>query len=87
MSNIALDYDKTYTADPDLWDAFIALARSRGHAVNIVTMRYPSEEIAAPMVEVIYTSRKAKIDYLEAIGRPHDIYIDDSPYWLLNDRG
>ena len=36
---ISLDYDRTYTADPGLWDQFIALARSRGHEVVCVTGR------------------------------------------------
>ena len=86
MSNIALDYDKTYTADPDLWDAFIILALSRGHKVNIVTMRRWHDEAIDDMpVNVIYTSRAAKVPFLESIGQPHDIFIDDSPYWLLND--
>lgn len=40
---IALDYDKTYTADPVLWETFIAAAKHRGHSVIIATMRYPEE--------------------------------------------
>lgn len=41
--NIALDYDGTYTNDPDLWMAFVNNAIARGHQVFVVTMRYPSE--------------------------------------------
>jgi len=74
---IALDYDKTYTADPVLWDEFIRSAQARGHTVKIVTMRYESEAIISPPVEVIYTSRNAKSGYLKA-----DIWIDDSPHWI-----
>lgn len=36
---IALDYDGTYTRDPDLWDRFISEARSHGHSVICVTNR------------------------------------------------
>src|ERR1700722_1875454 len=36
---IALDYDGTYTRDPDLWDAFIDAAQERGHTVICVTNR------------------------------------------------
>jgi hypothetical protein len=77
---IALDYDGTYTADPPLWDAFIQSAQARGHTVKIVTMRFASEEIVNPPVEVIYTSRNAKSAYLKP-----DIWIDDSPHWIHQD--
>lgn len=79
---IALDYDKTYTADPDLWRDFVQLAKQRGHVVTIVTMRYFYENITdAPCdVDVIYTARKAKSSCVEA-----DIWIDDSPQWVYQD--
>ena len=74
---IALDYDKTYTADPALWDNFVDLAQSRGHTVKIVTMRRPDETIDTDVVDVVYTSRKAKSSVIRA-----DIWIDDSPHWV-----
>ena len=84
---IALDYDKTYTADPALWDDFIQLAQDRGHTVKIVTMRYPpgfndypSETIENAPCKVVYTSRKAKSAVINA-----DIWIDDSPQWVYQD--
>ena len=77
---IALDYDKTYTADPDLWNDFIVIAQKRGHTVKIVTMRSPEETIVGAPVDVVYTSRKAKASVVEA-----DIWIDDSPSWIYQD--
>ena len=77
---IALDYDKTYTADPALWDDFIQSAKDRGHTVKIVTMRRPDEVIEYAPVDVIYTSRKAKAAVVNA-----DIWIDDSPAWIFQD--
>jgi hydroxymethylpyrimidine pyrophosphatase-like HAD family hydrolase len=77
---IALDYDKTYTADPALWDDFIQSAKDRGHTVKIVTMRRPDEVIEYAPVDVIYTSRKAKAVVVNA-----DIWIDDSPAWIFQD--
>ena len=77
---IALDYDKTYTADPALWDDFIQSAQDRGHSVKIVTMRTPDEAITDAPVEVVYTSRKAKATVFKA-----DIWIDDSPSWIFQD--
>ena len=78
---IALDYDKTYTADSALWDSFISQAHSCGHEVVIVTMRNADTELVvdAP-VPVIYTNRKAKQSFVIA-----DIWIDDSPHWVFQD--
>jgi hypothetical protein len=76
---IALDYDGTYTADPELWNAFILKARELGHNVKIATMRYPSEPIPDVGCEVIYTSRKAKFGCM-----PADIWIDDNPHFLFS---
>lgn len=78
---IAIDYDGTYTADPALWLAFMELAKSHGHQVTCVTMRYPNEPIPEKLpIGVVYTSRKAKAAFY-----PSDIWIEDKPYWLLND--
>lgn len=77
---IALDYDKTYTADPELWNRFIRDAQSRGHVVFIATMRYPHETIENAPVGVVYTSRQAKSKMVNA-----DIWIDDSPAWIFQD--
>lgn len=42
--NIAIDFDDTFTADPDLWRAFIKDAEARGHKCYIVTCRRDEEE-------------------------------------------
>ncbi len=75
--NIALDYDGTYTRDPELWNAFIRAAEANGHHVTCVTMRYPEEAIDMP-IPVIYTSRQAKMGFFSA-----DIWIDDQPHFLV----
>jgi hypothetical protein len=82
---IALDYDGTYTADPDLWDAFILKARSRCHEVHIVTMRRPDEPVAVRehVDGVHYTSRKAKKVEMTGRGQDFQIWIDDRPEWLF----
>lgn len=77
---IALDYDKTYTADPMLWEDFIQSARARGHTVKIVTMRRPDEVVSDVPIDVVYTSRKAKASIVKA-----DIWVDDSPHWIHQD--
>lgn len=76
---ISLDHDGTYSEDPVLWDAFIALAQSRGHEVVCVTMRHPHESVKMP-IKVIYTCRQAKANHYQA-----DVWIDDAPHWVYSD--
>lgn len=82
----ALDYDGTYTAAPELWDRFIEDAHRRGYTVVCVTMRKPEERLDVDLpCEVIYTSRRAKVPYMKRLGIRVNIWIDDSPHWLLSD--
>jgi len=85
--DIALDYDHTYTADPELWDKFIEQAQLFGHDVHIVTMRYPEEQVRHDVpvgCEVHYTSRQGKRRFMQNIGREFDIWIDDLPEFILH---
>lgn len=90
---IALDYDGTYTTDPELWDQFIANARMRGHEVYCVTMRYAETEneevetnLGAKVDKIIYTNRKAKkAAFRIQCNKNPDIWIDDNPDWLYED--
>lgn len=79
---IAIDYDGTYTADPPLWNEWIAQASGRGHEVVCVTMRYPHEQVQMPC-EVIYTSRQAKALFMAGLNRCPAVWIDDSPHWIF----
>ena len=85
---IALDYDGTYTADPALWDAFIASAKSRGHTVIIVSCRYDTpenrEETLVPGCSAILCNGSAKRWFCEdRRGCKFDIWIDDLPQTIL----
>ncbi len=88
---ICLDYDDTYTRDPILWYDFIRSAKKRGHRIICATMRYEQEgeivehALAQHVEKIIYTDRKAKKPFLEKFKIYPDIWIDDSPEWLLND--
>jgi histidinol phosphatase-like PHP family hydrolase len=84
---IALDYDKTYTADKVLWNKFIQTANEHGHKIICFTMRYPDERILnmPSDIEIHYTSRKAKKVWAEQNGFLVDIWIDDRPAWLFED--
>lgn len=86
---IALDYDGTVTADPDLWIDFLKRASARNHRVAIVTMRSPDEPVDNPLValawRVIYTSRQAKQAFVHSRGIRVDIWIDDQPNYIFED--
>lgn len=84
---IALDYDKTFTADRYFWNKFCVLARNSLHDVVCFTMRYPNEIIVdmPTFVKIYYTSRKAKKVWAEQNGILVDIWIDDNPAWLFED--
>jgi hypothetical protein len=88
---IALDYDGTYTADPDLWLLFITQAKQRGHQVMVVTMRNEFEkesvlrDLQGKVDRIILTDRKAKLPYMQKLGLSPDIWIDDQPHWLFED--
>lgn len=89
--HISLDYDNTYSADPELWNGFILSARLRGHDVRIVTARDDRYDRTAPLVElekaapVIYTRGIAKGWYLRHFGGDFipSIFIDDKPESIL----
>lgn len=92
---IALDIDGTYTEDIKMWDAFIKLAQSAGHNVIICTMRYHGGqygnieskeliEIFTDVCPIYFTGRQAKKPYMEALGINVDIWIDDTPEWILH---
>ncbi len=89
---IALDYDDTYTADPDMWDQFIENARMRGHSIVVATMRYSKiegDDVRAALAEkvdlIVFTERKAKKQFLRNNQIIPDIWIDDNPDWLYED--
>lgn len=93
---IALDYDGTYTADPELWRAFIRNAQARGHQVFIVTMRHGIDhvqsehhdverQLAGLADRIVYTGRAAKRPRMEFLGHQVQIWIDDQPHWVNED--
>ncbi|SAL79959.1 hypothetical protein AWB71_06015 [Caballeronia peredens] len=88
--NISLDFDGTYTEDPASWNHFIDTFTAAGHNVMIVTMRHESEANStmkklSKKGRVIYTDRKAKEEFVAALGITIDVWIDDTPAWIYND--
>mgnify|MGYP002757933485 CR=1 FL=1 len=86
---IALDYDNTYTEDPNFWNAFSEDAVERGHTVYIVTARddrYDYIDQHFPYVkDVIYCRGVAKRWFCHHFPRiDFDIWIDDKPESIDN---
>lgn len=83
---IAIDYDNTYTADPELWDLFIVWAKRRGHIVFIATARSATRDIndqlraLQTVVPVYFCDGVAKRFWCLHFGPGNvDIWIDDKP--------
>ena len=93
---IFIDYDQTYTLDPEFWNNFIVDSKKLGHVIFGLTMRYNDENenvenSLGKFCKVIYTERKAKVEFAynwlsENNILPNSVvFIDDTPYFLLND--
>ena len=88
---LALDYDDTYTRDPEFWNAVIDLANARGHSVICATLRSPEEgaDVLAALgdrvEDIVFTSRKAKHWAVYAAGYMPSVWIDDMPQYIFQD--
>lgn len=89
MLSIALDWDGTFTEDPDLWRLFVSTAKQRGHAVYFVTARHPSGEVEDEArrlgIEAVFTGGRPKIASADAQGLLINVWIDDLPGLLFKD--
>lgn len=89
--NISLDFDETYTRDPESWNKFIFLFRAAGHKVFCVTYRYPSEgrqvidALGSSVDGIYFTSRQQKSPYMYSQGIRIDVWIDDMPFLIPGD--
>ena len=87
--NIALDFDDTYTRDPQLWDLFISQAKDRQHDIRIVTFRKrsmtdPALDWLSQILPVIFTEYQQKRAFTNRIGWNVDVWIDDSPEFIIS---
>jgi hypothetical protein len=86
--NIALDFDDTYTRDSEMWDNIIDIFKERGHDVRIVTfrkstMKDPALDYLRLKIPVIFTEFQAKRAFTQKMGWFVDIWIDDSPEFIV----
>lgn len=91
MISFGLDWDDTFTADPDLWREFVRLARARGHMVTIVTARHgeKSDEVRSEAralgIEALFTAGQPKISAADSQGLLVNVWIDDMPGLLFKE--
>ncbi|OOE63658.1 hypothetical protein [Salinivibrio kushneri] len=83
---IALDYDKTFTADKALFTSFVRLVKSKGHEIRFVTFRKsnkPNLDIKSDArrlgIKIIFTDEKQKSPSTINQGWKPDIWVDDDP--------
>ena len=89
--NIALDFDDTYTRDPIFWDQFIQMSMDRGHDIRIVTFRKSTMtdsalDWLAKQIPVIFTEYQQKRSFCDKYGFLVDVWIDDSPEFIVEHR-
>lgn len=84
---IAIDYDNTYTAAPELWNEVIRLFQTAGHIVICVTARpdtmgQPVIDSIGKLVPIIFAGAEWKRTAAEKRGYKVNIWIDDSPEYI-----
>lgn len=100
---ICLDYDDTYTSDPQLFNIFIEAAHTSGHKVLLTTWRFgfgwEMKEVAedynlekfiqSEKISLVFCSRKSKREHLKHLGYNVDdcIWIDDNPFAIVMNAG
>lgn len=82
---IAIDYDNTFTEDPDFWRQVIALGRQRGHEFICVTGRAFPPDISEPAIpcQVITSPWDYKVNAAMDAGHHIDVWIDDCPGMIM----
>lgn len=85
---ISLDFDRTWTAAPDLWEAFTRLAKGNGHSVVIITRRADTQSNRLEIERatwglgldaILFTDGGQKRDAAKAAGISVDVWVDDFP--------
>jgi len=83
---IAIDYDGTWAADPELWAEFALSASKRGHCVIIATNR--RTELHGMDCPIVYCGASfTKRQATRSAGYEVDVWIDDNPQVVEGRRG
>jgi len=76
---IAIDYDATYTADPDFFDEVIKIGLSHGHSFVCATGRKSVPVGRKPSIPFILCDDEFKFVVAKREGYKIDVWIDDEP--------
>lgn len=84
---ISIDYDDTWTADPEGWAQVVKLLRDRGHTVIGVTNRFdlpryteaPKRDMLPHVSAIVFAGPLPKRQAAKHYGYDVDIWIDDYP--------
>lgn len=88
--NIAIDYDNTFSADPEGWTEVIKLMQVRGHKFVCVTgrsnessmMTEPVIRAINGLIPIVFAGALWKKEAAEKAGWKIDVWIDDCP-WMI----
>lgn len=87
---ISIDYDDTYTKDPETFNKVIKLFQEAGHTVICVTLRFPFQgdavldSIGKHVSAVLFTGGQMKKDYAIKAGYKVDVWFDDLPEMIVD---
>ena len=91
---IAIDFDDTLTAAPELFSGMVELGKSNGHRFIVVTARRQTEENTDEInafldhwgcqMPIVFSSLGSKLHAVEKWGIEVDIWIDDDPTRLVH---
>ena len=85
---LALDFDGTFTEDPDMWRSFIRSAQLRGHTVICATGRKEwTDDMARyglPEIPIVYCWGMMKEEACRKAGYSINVWIDDCPGMIQN---
>lgn len=92
-----LDFDNTYSIDPEFWNKFIDTAHAKGYVVLCITQEDSDsqaqyDKVTSTIGKVIgdkncyFTAGKAKMDYCDKHDIVIDIWIDNNPKRIFKDK-
>ena len=86
---IAIDFDNTFTADPEAWREVILMMQARGHRFVCVTGRSNEGEWAEQvnkaldgLIPVVFAGHQWKREAAKKAGFDVSIWIDDMPEYI-----
>lgn len=98
MTTFAIDFDGTFTADPELFETFVAILRARGHRCVMITGRRDEGKIGSVvrgmvkgLMPIIFSDGLTKREAARLAGYDVDIWIEDMPeavdtaHWYVGD--